>query len=184
MSGVLNPLSSLLHRSIAEGWSDERIGFAFLAARIAAEAENRGLSPHEVPEETARAWIQLFADQEVSRASSVAIEKVFRLAAQGNVARAGALLRDHMLSGAAGLADADLANKRRSASARQGMKSGKGLAKAKAARSKLPPDVAAEVARHVANGRSEKDAKSIIRARYGVTSQGLGKALKKHRPAR
>lgn len=160
-------------------WPDERVGKNLLGARLAAEAERVGIDPLHIPDQLAARWIRLIAAEETESASLIALEKAFRVAAQGDFGRSGRIFRAFMLDGARHLADAPRANADREREIRSKVGGAKGGLKAKPMLRKLPVNVHDELARLVAAGRSPRDAKSVLVQKYGATPQALNKALKK-----
>jgi hypothetical protein len=122
-------------------------------------------------------WRLRLAEEETDDVSLVPLEKAQRLAARGEFERAGNLFRQFMLDGAVRLHDErdGAAARERLTKCREG--GAKGGSKPKAG--KLPSDICDQYLTLIESGRSVRDARSVLRQKYGVSGPGLTKALKK-----
>lgn len=83
-----------------ELWPDEKIGKYLLAARLGAEAENRGIPPNRIPRELAAQWVEKTVAQEAGDVANIPLEKALHLAASGKFEKAGTIFREWMLRSA------------------------------------------------------------------------------------
>jgi len=79
---------------------DEELGGRLLAWWIAYQAEERGIPIDAITEDVAERIRAASVDMNIDSAAHVSLEKALRLAAGGDFARAGKLLRQRMLDGA------------------------------------------------------------------------------------
>lgn len=177
---AVNIATALIEAIVFSGddsWEDEAIGKQVLAARLAAEGAEREIPADQIPAELVERWVIQIAAQETDSAMNIPLEKALHLAARGEFARAGAIFRASMLDSAVrvhanGALAAQIDQKER-----QSVGGSKG-AKAATRPRKLPTNLLEQLRKLTDTGKSEQDARSVLTARYGVTSEAVRKALK------
>ncbi len=161
---------------------DAALGKRLLALRIAAEGAERGFAPDMIPRALVNVVRASIAQQEAQVVENIPLEKALQLAALGNFDKAGRIYRAHRSDCDKRADDASRAAKDRGREKAQREGGAKGASRAARSR-KLPINVAAELVGLMRKGRSERDARSVLREKYGVSSQGLRKALARHATA-
>ena len=157
---------------------DEALGRRLLDLRLRALAGDLGRTFESFSALEVEQWTRRIAQQETDTAALGTLEKALRLAAQGEFARAGKALRAHILDMGQRLSDGRHAAQNRARVGRMRDGGAKGGSKPKPTKRKLPENVKDEYAALLKAGRAERDARSILVQKYGVSTQGLGKALK------
>lgn len=168
--------AAMMARTDLNVTSDEALGQRLLAARLAAEAERHGIFPGAIPAQLAEAWMRQLQTQEADSVTNIPLEKAINLAAKGEFEKAGRTLRAWTLDMGQRLADTPRAAADRAREAKAKAAGAKGGSKSKPGKLQ---NIKEEFAALVAGGRSERDARSVLVQRHGVTPQGLGKALRK-----
>lgn len=92
------PVAKKLIEAIdAETTSDADAGRRLLAARLASEAESRGMNPMQIPPELAERWVASMRVQEADSEENSSVEKAIHLAANGAFERAGQILKGFLV---------------------------------------------------------------------------------------